>query len=69
MKTLALLYILLATGEAGVEVIDTEICHQVPRAILDGLEVSASMLDGRDVEITSAACFDVQPIGDCGDEV
>lgn len=65
---LALLYILLVTGEAGVEFIDADVCQRVPHEISQGISVTVDLEDGRHVSIASAACFDIDPIGDCGDE-
>lgn len=66
---LALLYILLTTGESGVEVLDADVCQRVPQELARGLDVSVDTADGRDrVRIAAAACFDLEPVGDCGDD-
>ena len=63
MKT-AILYVLLITGEAGDVGIDAHVCRQVAADVKAGLPVTVDLIDGRQVEVAAAACFDLEPAAD-----
>ena len=63
MKT-AILYLLLTTGEAGDIAIDATVCRQVATDVAAGLPVTVDLVDGRTVDVSRAACFDIAPAAD-----
>lgn len=67
--THAILFMLLATGEAGEIAVDPGMCKHTAAAVAMGETVSADLEDGRRVKIVQAACFALPAhIGTCEDD-
>lgn len=63
MKT-AILYLLLVSGEAGDVGIDAAVCRQVATDVAAGLPVTVDLIDGRQMEVQAAACFEIEASAD-----
>jgi hypothetical protein len=66
MTATAILFVLLASGEADNVTVDVDLCRRVPAALASGNAVSVDLDSGRKEIVVAATCFTLPgPIGAC----
>lgn len=66
---IAILFLLLASGESSDLAVDPAVCRRVPAALAAGAPVRVDLASGRQEPVVAASCFVLPlPVGACDDE-